>query len=193
MIYRKGRFRKKQTIFWFWSKSTMLFGKKKEKIQILGKQKNGATKLFHWCWDITPKRHLSKDMVFQWYSCQMRHFVSISFYPTKARYFFSIHYESTQAFSIKRWEIKTKLFLTPWNHVFLNFCLRYNCQDRQPSPSKLSIVVLSHHHFKWTVWYFHVLICSCQKNSYAFSKPYPRCALKLLVYSDLKNIFNSKN
>jgi len=31
---------------------------------------------------------------------------------------------------------RTKLFLTPWNHVFLNFCLKCNCQDRQPSPSK---------------------------------------------------------
>jgi len=86
---------------------------------------------------------------------------------------------------------RTKLFLTPWNHVF--FCLRYNCHHRQPSPSKSCIVVMSHHRFKWTVWYIYVLICSCQKNSYLFSKPYPRCALKLLVYSDLKNIFNSKN
>jgi len=31
---------------------------------------------------------------------------------------------------------RTTLFLTPWNHVFLNFCLKCNCQDRQPSPSK---------------------------------------------------------
>jgi len=31
---------------------------------------------------------------------------------------------------------RTKLFLTPWNHVFLNFCLKCNCHHRQPSPSK---------------------------------------------------------
>jgi len=31
---------------------------------------------------------------------------------------------------------RTKLFLTPWNHVFLNFCLKCNCYHRQPSPSK---------------------------------------------------------
>ena len=130
----------------------MLFGKKK--IQILGKQINGATKLFHLCWDITPKRHLSKEMVFQWYSCQMslNQFFSISFYPTKARYFSQFIMNQHRRFQLKgeksvsKWLLivkssldkscqRTKLFLTPWNHVFLNFCLKCNCQDRQPSPS----------------------------------------------------------
>jgi len=107
MIYRKGRFRKKTNNFLILIIINHAVWKK-WKIQILGKQKNRATKLFYCCWDITPKRHLSKEMGFHWYSCQMRHFVSVHFYPTKAWYFFSIHHESTHKFSIKRWEIRFK-------------------------------------------------------------------------------------